>query len=258
MPDADYFARQEDDMRAITGTFCSRAEAERAAQRIASIIGDEKVKMLTPESNRATVKAVPTTEDMPPVGAPMGATVGGALGIAAAVMIPGIGQVTALGLAAAALFGAAGGVLGWKAGDAADRALSGGLPADEVYFYEDALRQGRTVLVALVEDEEKEPIVRETFRGSGAESIDAARERWWMGLRDAEAEHFDGRGADADAHERLYRYGYTAAATGGARPRRIEELDLWTSLDEHERAVMRRGYERGLQMQRTRARERAA
>lgn len=243
-------------MRAFTGTFLSRAAGERAARRIGSIIGDEHVKLLTPESRRETVKAVPTTEDMPPIGAPMGATVGGALGIAAAVMIPGVGQATAIGLAAAALFGAAGGVLGWKAGDAADRALSGGLPADEVYFYEDAVRQGRTVLVALIEDPDKEDVVKKTLSVYGAESIDAARDRWWMGLRDAEAEHYDG-GERVDDHERLYRYGFTAAATNRALSR-VEDLDLWPYLDPHERSVVQRGFERGRQTQRTRAREQAA
>ena len=67
-------------MRAVTGTFRSRAEGEGAARRVGEIIGLQNVKLLTPESRREAVKAVPTTEDMPPVGAPMGATVGGALG----------------------------------------------------------------------------------------------------------------------------------------------------------------------------------
>lgn len=233
-------------MRAVTGIFRSLDEGERAVARIAAIIGVEHVSVLTPESRRAAVKAVPTTEDMPPVGAPMGATVGTALGVATSVLIPGLGAVTALGVAAAALFGAAGAVLGWKVGDAADRALSGGLPADEVYFYEDALRQGHTVVVALVEDPEKEPIVRDILNASGAESVDAARERWWMGLRDAEAEHYDG-GGSFDEHERLYRYGFTAAAAAGPRARRPQDLELWPHLDAHERSAVQRGFERGLQ-----------
>jgi hypothetical protein len=241
-------------MRAIAGTFQSLAEGKRAAERLAAVVGAKNVNLLTPESQRAEVKSVPTTEDMPPVGAPMGATVGTALGVATAVMIPGLGAITALGIAAAALCGAVGGILGWKAGDAADRALSGGLPADEVYFYEDALRQGHTVLVALVEEPDKEPTVRDVLSACGAESIDAARERWWLGLRDAEKEHYEAGDKPGDAkldeHERLYRYGFTAAVTGGLRPRRLEELDLWPHLDTHERSMVQRGYERGLQTRR--------
>jgi len=250
-------------MRAIAGTFRSLTEGRRAAERLAAIVGAKNVNLLTPESHRPEVKAVPTTEDMPPVGAPMGATVGTALGVATAVMIPGLGAITALGVAAAALCGAAGGILGWKAGDAADRALSGGLPADEVYFYEDALRQGRTVLVAIVEEPDKEPTVRDVLSACGAESIDAARERWWLGLRDAEKEHYEATGEPCDdkidEHERLYRYGFTAAVTDGMRPRRLEDLDLWAHLDSHERSMVQRGYERGLQTRRaTRETEAAA
>lgn len=242
-------------MRAITGIFSSLADGSRAAQRLATVIGAEHVNLLTPEATRAEVKRVPTTEDMRPVGAPMGATLGGALGVAAAVLIPGVGQVTALGVAAAALFGAAGGVLGWKAGDAADRALSGGLPVDELYFYEDALRQGHTVLVALVEDAEQEPVVHDILSLCGAESVDAARERWWMQLRDAEEEHYGAVGGDGEAHERLYRYGFTAGVAGAPQIGGPADLRLWTHLDPHERSLVERGFERGSQARRTARRE---
>jgi hypothetical protein len=233
-------------MRAITGTFDSLVDGRRAAERVAAVVGADHISLLTPESPRSEVKTIPTTEDMRDVGAPMGAAVGAALGIGTAVMIPGLGQVMALGVAAAALFGAAGGVLGWKAGDAADRALSGGLPADEVYFYEDALRQGHTVLVALVEDPKNEGVVRDLLAACGAESIDAARERWWMGIRDAEAEHYDVH--EFEQHERLYRYGYLAGVTGARPP---QELELWPHLDAHEQSAVQRGYERGGQARRS-------
>jgi hypothetical protein len=247
------YTTEEDGMRAVTGTFQSLTDGRRAAERVAAVVGADHINLLTPESPRSEVKTVPTTEDMRDVGAPMGAAVGAALGIGTAVMIPGLGAVTALGVAAAALFGAAGGILGWKAGDAADRTLSGGLPADEVYFYEDALRQGRTVLVALVDDPAKEGAVRDLLAACGTETIDAARERWWMGIRDAEAEHF-AKGERDDGyefakHERLYRYGFVAGVTGGAR--RPEELDLWPYLDRHEQSAVQRGYERGVQSRRS-------
>ena len=228
-------------MRAITGIFSTLDEGHRAAERVRRIVPADQVNLLTPESSERQVHAVPTTEDMPPVGAPMGATLGGAIGVATAFLIPGIGPVIGFGAAAAAL-AALGGFAGWKAGDAADRALSGGLPADEIYLYEDALRQGRTVVIALVEDAEKESLVREVMDVCGAESIDAARDRWWLGLRGAEEESYD-VGAFAD-DERLYRVGFTAAlsASGGDRP---EALSVWDHLDERERSVVRRGFDRG-------------
>ena len=237
-------------MRAIAAIFDTLTDGARAAQRVQGLLGADQVSLLTPESTRGEVKSVPTTEGEAPLGAPMGATLGGALGVAAAVMIPGLGAVTALGVAAAALFAAAGGAVGWKVGDAAERALSGGLPVDDLYFYEDALRQGRTVLVALVEDPEQEPVVREMLAEHGAESIDAARERWWIGLRDAESAHFGGDAASAEEHERLYRYGFTAGVTGVPGPARLEDLELWPYLNEHERSLVQRGYERGRQTRR--------
>jgi hypothetical protein len=238
-------ACEEESMRAITGIFSTLDAGRGAVDRLARVIPAEQVSLLTPDATERDVHAVPTTEDMPPVGAPMGATLGGALGVASAFFIPGVGQIAGLGVAAGALLGAIGAAAGWKAGDAADRALSGGLPADEIYLYEDALRQGRTVVVALVEEAEKEPLVRSVLEVSGAESIDAARERWWLGLRDAEAESYDvgDRGAFA-RDERCYRIGFTAGVTGsdGAR---AEDLPVWTHLDAREREAVRRGFERG-------------
>jgi hypothetical protein len=60
---------------------------------------------------------------------------------------------------------------------------------------------------------------------------------------------------DPDEHERLYRYGFTAAVT---RPRDVSgpaELELWPYFDAHERSVVARGYERGVQNRRSTASE---
>jgi len=244
---------------AVTGIFPSFAQGARAAQRLRSVVGADHINLLTPESTHERVHAVPTTEDMPPVGAPMGATLGGAVGVATAFLIPGVGQITALGVAAAALLGAIGGLAGWKAGDAADHALSGGMPADELYVYEDALRQGRTVVVVEVNDPDKEPIVRTILDLHGAESVDAARERWWLGLRDAEVEHYEPEGRFED-DERLYRHGFTAAIGRSANGRelRAEELDVWPHLDDREQAIVRRGFQRGIKYRRDRGAESTA
>ncbi len=56
-----------------------------------------------------------------------------------------------------------------------ENARSDGLPKDELVVYEDTLRQGRTVLIALTEDATQ----AEAARGqAGAESLDAARDTW--------------------------------------------------------------------------------
>jgi hypothetical protein len=62
--------------------------------------------------------------------------------------------------------------------------MTEGLPEDELFVYEDALRKGRSVVIALA-DESKAPLLRELLKAEGAEAVDAAREQWWIGLRDA-------------------------------------------------------------------------
>jgi hypothetical protein len=176
----------------------------------------------------------------------MGAVLGGALGAGLGVLIPGVGQVTALGVAMAALLGATGGVTGWKVGDVVDRESAHGVPVDELYVYEDALRRGRSVVIALVEEEAREPRVREALERAGAESLDDARHHWWLGLRDAErAAYADG---DFDAHEAPYRAGFESALDPSLGDASFEEA--WPRLrDRHPEhgphPAFRRGFERG-------------
>lgn len=177
-------------MRTITGVFTDTTSAVRATRGLQELIGEDRVNLLTSASQGET-EDVPTTQDMPPVGGPMGGVLGGALGIAVSMGIPGIGQVTALGVAAAAALAALGSIAGYRLGDAADRVASTGLPVDELYFYEDALRKGRSVVFANVEEQSDEDIVRAIMVHNAVESIDAARARWDMGLRDASEEEFD-------------------------------------------------------------------
>ncbi len=180
-------------MRTITGVFTDTQSAVQAARALQGMIGDEHVNLLAPTGVGDDVSEVPTSEDMPPALGPMGGVLGGAIGIAVSAAIPGIGQVAGLGLAAAGILGALGGVAGYKLGDSADRVASTGLPADELYFYEDALRQSRCIVLASVPEKEDEDAVREILVKHGAESIDAARAEWTLGMRDASDEEFDPR-----------------------------------------------------------------
>jgi hypothetical protein len=59
-----------------------------------------------------------------------------------------------------------------------------------LFVYKDALRQGRTVVVATVNDEREARAAQKIMAGTGAESIDPARKQWWIGLRDVEKEHY--------------------------------------------------------------------
>src|SRR5207237_2337260 len=115
-----------------------------------------------------------------------------------------------------------------------------GLPHDELYLYEDAVRKGRSVVIAFAHNEELEKNARAAMANAGAESIDAARESWWLALRDAEAAHYQASGKEFDSDEPSYRRGFETAL----RNRGDDLAKLSTSADVTDEAFCR-GYERG-------------
>jgi hypothetical protein len=72
-----------------------------------------------------------------------GGLVGGLIGAAAALLIPGIGPVLAGGILAAALGGAA---IGAAAGGVIAALVNIGVPEDEAHFYQKELEAGRTIV----------------------------------------------------------------------------------------------------------------
>lgn len=176
----------------------------------------------------------------------MGGAAGTAGGLAvASLALPGVGPVIAAGAIALGLLRA---VAGGTVGAQLDDTLSKGLPADELYVYRQALRRGRTIMVATVEDEAQARRVRELMAHLGAESIDVAREKWWIGLRDAEEAEYTRGGGDFRKDEPLYRMGFDAAF---GLPREAPPFDDARPIlrDRHgpetEEPAFRAGYERG-------------
>ncbi|HEV8674718.1 MAG TPA: hypothetical protein VGX21_11780, partial [Methylomirabilota bacterium] len=198
--------------------------------------------------------AVPTTEtEQPGVGPAVGGVIGAAAGAAGGIqlaaaatsLIPGIGPVVALGALAGALVGLGGGA---AIGSALEESLAEGLPKDEWFLYEDALRRGRTLLIVLAEDESQAETVRRILAAAGAEDLDSARQRWWLGLRSAEAEAYTTGGGDFPRDEAAYRRGFEAALRPETRDR------AWADIVEYLRRcdpdvasheAYRRGFERG-------------
>jgi hypothetical protein len=184
-------------METIVGVFPSRESAERGGGQLRDA-GFRQIDLLAPGGSDRQLHAVPTSDaEQPGMGQAVGATVGGALGIAgglelgaitASVLLPGVGPVVAIGLAGAALLGALGAVGGASAGAALES--TDGVPADEIFVYKDALRKGRTVLFVEVDGGEQATLARNLLTQAGAESVDAARAQWWVGLRSAEREHY--------------------------------------------------------------------
>jgi hypothetical protein len=247
-------------MKAIVGVFKSRFDAERGAAELVPLdIPKDRINILTPEVTDKQIAAVPTVAgEQPGMGKAMGAVVGGAMGIAggaglapaiASLLVPGVGPVLGIGILAGTLLGAIGAVGGAAVGATLESELFKGLPEDELFVYEDALRKGRTVVVVMAEDDEANA-VRGALEHAGAESVDRAREMWWLGLRDVEKEGYEADGANFGDDERDFRGGFEAALQLRNRNRTYKECyqdlaDRDARVDESE--AFKRGYERGRQ-----------
>ncbi|HVH92078.1 MAG TPA: hypothetical protein VM783_11905, partial [Candidatus Acidoferrum sp.] len=220
--------------------------------RLAGFEGNNVI-ILSPGTSDTEVAAAVPTEDaeQPGMGKAIGSVIGGAVGLGAGALIanlllPGIGPVLAVtfGAAAGGLGGAAAGA---AAGGALENILSIGVPKDEIFFYEDALRQGRSVIIGLSEDDDQIEAGREALQKAGAETLDAAREKWWIGLRDAEAAVYS-KPEDFAQEEDSFRCGFSAALEPKMRGRSFDAAmeDLKANYsDAYQRQSFRRGFERG-------------
>jgi hypothetical protein len=207
-------------MSTILAIYTTRAAARSAADLIEQRVPSAQTHILGPESAGRDLPSVPKDEaEQPGPGTAIGGVVGGAAGAAggaalgaaaaAAVAVPPL----AAGVAAAAILGAAGAAVGAAAAHRLDEELFDGVPRDEVYVYDDALRQGRW-LVAVTVDEHREKEVKNMLEIAGAESLDAAREAWWIGLRDAEKAAYGKADGDFEAVEEDFRRGFETALHG--------------------------------------------
>jgi hypothetical protein len=220
-------------MRAVAGVFDSRESACRALAGLrGSGISPDAINLLSPQSSEAEIHAVPVSDtEQPGVGKFLGGVVGASLGMAGgfelgagiSALMPGVGPVLAAGLAGMAMAGAGGAALGAAAGNAADEDSTEGLPADEIFFYEDALRHGRSVMFVMARGAAEARRAREIMASAGAESIDAARHAWWIGLEDTEAEHYRALGYNFEHDREVYREGFEAALRRPLRGKTYDE-----------------------------------
>jgi outer membrane lipoprotein SlyB len=246
-------------MQTVVGIFTSKVAAEHAAEQLCSLgIARDQIHFLVPSASSEQPEQVPTSDtEQPGMGSALGGVVGGAIGASSGMMtatvlsalVPGIGTVTAIGLAALSLLGLVGGAAaGAVAGGALEDSLANGLPKDEIYVYKDALRRGRTVLIALVEDADQATAARTALEQAGAESLDAARAQWWVGTRDAEAEAYQATGGDFPRDEDVYRRGFEAALRAEVAGKSYTEAVAYVRVrdaDVYDTAAYRCGYERG-------------
>src|SRR5689334_12411229 len=244
-------------MQAVTGVFKSREEADVAVNALRSLgIPEKRLGIVAPGSAPERLEAgVPVTDsEAPGMGRAMGAAVGGAMGAAggataglavASLAIPGIGPLIAFGMVGAALLGVVGAATGSAVGDTVEEGLGEGVPHEDVYLYEDALRHGRSIVIAYAEEGEQADRAAKALNNAGAENLDTLRENWWQELREGERSHY---GEDFDRDEENYRRGYQAALHPQRRGRAYSDAedDLRTA---YAGTVLDRpfqdGYERG-------------
>jgi hypothetical protein len=245
-------------MKAVAGVFRSRDAARMsAAELLRSGFSRDQVNLLMPGASEEQIHSLPASAmEQPGVGSAIGGMVGAAVGVAGGLelgvgvtaLIPGVGPVLAAGVVGAAILGAGGLLAGAELGGAADEKATEGVPADEVFFYEDALRQGRSVLISLANDDEEARRARNVLARAGAESIDAAREDWWIGVRDDEAEHYRALGRNFEEDEQIYRAGFEAALRRVCRGKSVDETAdclKWWYPKTWDTEAFRCGYNRG-------------
>jgi hypothetical protein len=161
-------------MEAVTGIFASFEQARRSAEELtASGISDDHINFLTPGTSAGKIDSIPSTAgEQPGMGKAVGGVVGAATGTAAgaplgmslaSAVLPGVGPAIAIGLAASALLGIGGAIGGAAVGGSLENALTEGLPKDEIFVYEDALKQGRTVLFIFADNSDQADAARQIF-----------------------------------------------------------------------------------------------
>ena len=176
-------------MHPIAGIFVSRTAAEQAVSNlVAAGIPQASINYFTGECAPEEIQALRTTDaEAPGMGKAVGTFLGGAIGAStglsvgtavASVLIAGVGPIIAVGLGAAALLGAGGAVVGAKAGHESEDAVDEGIPKDDLFFYRDLLKQGRSVVVVNSGSESEAKLARKVVDECGAENIDTARRQW--------------------------------------------------------------------------------
>lgn len=145
-------------METAIGVFTSRDHAEEAVKELRQRgVPEEAIVFLTRSENEAKTIAKE-------FGAYVGGFVGGAAGmttgvVTAALLLPGVGTVFALGFGAAALLGLAGAGAGASVGSAAAHDADAPLPtahdkaSEDVAFFREVLKEGRSLIVVRTESQ---------------------------------------------------------------------------------------------------------
>jgi len=136
------------------GVFDERSDAELAAQDLRTKgFKDDQIGYAWRDDQGKTHTEGNKSGQMAASGAGTGVVLGGLIGAAAALLIPGIGPVVSGGLLATALAGGAtGAVAGAVAGGISGALVGLGIPEEEAKYYDQQVRDGRTLMTVRADD----------------------------------------------------------------------------------------------------------
>ena len=242
-------------MTPTVGIFFDRASAERAVGNLRAVdVSPKNIHVLVPGSEPLAAKVPTSDAEQPGMGKAIGGVLGGAVGVAsgaelgaaaaASALLPIAAPAIAIGIVGAVILSLGGAAVG----GALENAMEDGVPKDELFVYEDALRHGYSIVVVTPADADERDRAVAVLEGSGAESVDAARERWWIGLREGEAFEYRAEGLDFQRDEALFREGFEAAQSASVGERRERETEAFLKERypaSYQNPAFLRGYLRG-------------
>jgi len=212
-------------MEIMTGIFESLPSATQAVTRLRELgLPPSKIKLLTPDLSQAEILgAIPVDDtERAGMGLALGAVLGGAGGFLVSLFFapkPGFFPVEA-GRAFFTLAALVGGAL---VGRRLERVATEGIPHDDLHVAAAALAQGECVVVAVTASREQARAIREALDAAGAESLSAAHEAWWRGIREREKAEFESRrGPRFETAEPAFRAGFVTALHRRFRGRPFE------------------------------------
>jgi hypothetical protein len=223
-------------MTTVAGIFDSLEEAEAAVQTLkAHGTSDGQINILARGKS-----------SFPVHGKQAGGAIGGALGLSAVTLLPGLGPVIGLGMLASGLIGVA---LGAAAGAAVDRHTHG-VPNEDLFFFEEAIRSGGAVIIIETRDATQETQGRNLIERAGGRASHVVRRDWWQNRRQPEGDYLRSRGYELEPVESDYRSGFEAALHPTTRGRDYDQVVAYVETcypGPCRTAAFRVGFDRGQQ-----------
>ena len=142
------------DRSTVVGVFADQAQAERAIGALEQAgFTDQQLGFVRRGEKTSTGGEVSETLKNVVPGVAAGGVLGGIVGAAAALVIPGLGPAIAGGILAATLGGAA---IGAAAGGIIGALTNLGVPEEEARYYQGELEAGRTLVIVRAANRQRE------------------------------------------------------------------------------------------------------